>query len=63
MKRSRTEKQEALAGIVAAIVGLAIVSNAPTDLRPIATLVVIVVYFLGFLVLGYLRARRSGRRQ
>jgi hypothetical protein len=63
MKRSRTENQEALAGIVAAIVGLVIVSDAPTDLRPIAILVLIVVYVLGFLVLGYLRARRGGSRQ
>jgi uncharacterized membrane protein HdeD (DUF308 family) len=61
MKRSRTENQEALAGIVAAIIGLVIVSNAPTELRPLAILVVIAVYFIGFVVLGYRRARRGSR--
>jgi uncharacterized membrane protein HdeD (DUF308 family) len=61
MKRSRTENQEALAGIVAAIIGLVIVSNAPTDLRPLAILVDIAVYFIGFVVLGYRRARRRSR--
>jgi hypothetical protein len=62
MNRSRTENQEALAGVVAAIVGLFLVSNAPPDLRPLAILVVIAVYFAGFLGLAYLRARRGRDR-
>jgi hypothetical protein len=61
MNRSREEMQEAIAGVVAAIVGLFVVSLAPPDIRPLAILLAIAVYFLGFLVLGYLRARRTGR--
>jgi hypothetical protein len=53
---------EALAGVAAALIGLVVVSIAPTDLRPLAILVVVVVYFVGFLVLGYARARGAGDR-
>ena len=62
MKRSRSENQEALAGVVAAIVGLFLVSNAPADQRPLAILVVIVVYFIAFLVVARVRARRARNR-
>jgi hypothetical protein len=62
MKRSREETLEALAGVVAAIVGLFLVSLAPPDIRPLAILVAIAVYFVGFLVFGYLRARRTRNR-
>ena len=60
MKRSREETLEAVAGVVAAIIGLFLVSLAPTDIRPLAILLAIAVYFLGFLAFGYLRARRTG---
>lgn len=62
MNRSREETLEAVAGVVAAIVGLFLVSLAPTDIRPLAILLAIAVYFLGLLVLGYRRARRTGNR-
>ena len=62
MNRTRTETLEALAGVVAAIVGVIVVTLAPTDIRPFAVVVLVVVYFLAFLVFGYLRARRTGNR-
>ena len=59
MNRSRSETIEALAGIVAAIIGVTVVSLAPSDLRPIAMIVLVVVYFLAYLLRGYLN--RSSR--
>jgi hypothetical protein len=59
MKRSREETTEALAGIVAAIIGVIVVSLAPPDLRPAAIVVLVVVYFLAFLLRGYFN--RSSR--
>lgn len=48
MNRSRTEVQEALAGVVAAIVGVIVVTLAPSDLRPLAIVALVVVYFLAY---------------
>ena len=59
MKRSRAETMEALAGIVAAIIGVIVVSLAPPDLRPVAIVVLVVVYFLAYLLRGYFN--RSSR--
>jgi len=59
MKRSRAETMEALAGVVAAIVGVIVVSLAPSDLRPLAIVVLVVVYFLAYLLRGYFN--RSSR--
>ena len=59
MKRSRAETIEALAGIVAAIIGVIVVSLAPPDLRPVAIVVLVVVYFLAYLLRGYFN--RSSR--
>ena len=56
--RSRTETIETLAGVVAAIIGVAVVSVAPADVRPLAIIVLVVGYFLAFLVRGYLRRDR-----
>ena len=56
--RSRTETIETLAGVVAAIIGVAVVSVAPADVRPLAIIVLVVAYFLAFLVRGYLRGDR-----
>ncbi len=50
---------EALAGIVAAIIGVIVVSLAPPDLRPVAIVVLVVVYFLAYLLRGYFN--RSSR--
>lgn len=62
MKRSRTETVEALAGVLAAIVGVILVSLAPADLRPLAIVALVVVYVLGYLALGFMRARGPGNR-
>ena len=56
--RSRTEMIETLAGVVAAIIGVVLVSLAPADVRPLAIIVLVVGYFLAFLVRGYLRRGR-----
>ena len=56
MNRSRTETLEALAGVVAAIIGVIVLTLAPSDLRPLAIVVLVVVYFLAHVVRGYLRA-------
>jgi uncharacterized membrane protein YfcA len=53
---------ESLAGIVAAFVGVFLVSAAPSDLQPLAIVVLVVVYFLGFVVRGYIRAGRPRNR-
>ena len=53
---------EALAGVIAASVGVIVVSLAPPDLRPFAIVVLVVVYFLAFLVRGFLRRDRPGDR-
>jgi hypothetical protein len=55
MNRSRRETQEALAGVVAAIVGVIVVTLAPPDLRPVAIVALVVVYFLAYVVRGYVR--------
>jgi hypothetical protein len=57
MNRSRTEILEALAGVAAAIIGVIVVTLAPPDLRPIAIVALVVVYFLAFVVRGYFRSR------
>ena len=57
-RRSRTETIETLAGVVAAIIGVTVVSVAPADIRPLAIVVLVVGYFLAFLVRGYLRRGR-----
>jgi hypothetical protein len=62
MNRSRTETLEALAGVVAATVGVIVVTLAPSDLRPLAIVVLVVVYFLAYVVRGYLRAGGPGDR-
>ena len=72
MNRSRTETMEALIGVVAAIInmlkrlggslGVALVSVAPPDLRPIAIVVLVVIYFIGFLLRGFIRGDRPGDR-
>jgi hypothetical protein len=62
MNQSRTETLEALVGVVAAIIGVALVSVAPPDLRPLAIVVLVVVYFLGFLLRGFIRGDRPGDR-
>ena len=62
MTKSRTEMLEALVGVVAAIIGVALVSVAPPDLRPIAIVVLVVVYFLAYFARGYLRAGGPGGR-
>lgn len=62
MNRSRSETLEALAGVVAAIIGVIVVSLAPSDLRPIAIVVLVVVYFLAYLMRGYFRAGGPGDR-
>jgi hypothetical protein len=59
VNRSRSETLEALAGIVAAIIGVVVVSLAPSDLRPFAIVVLVVVYFLAYLLRGYFN--RSSR--
>jgi hypothetical protein len=62
MNRTRTETLEALAGVVAAIIGLIVVTLAPSDMRPFAIVVLVVVYFLAFVVRSYVRARGPGDR-
>jgi hypothetical protein len=62
MNRSRTETLEALAGVVAATVGVIVVTLAPPDLRPFAIVVLVVVYFLAYVLRGYLRAGGPGDR-
>ena len=62
MNRSRTETMEALVGVVAAIVGVIVVTLAPTDMRPFAIVVLVVVYFLAFVARSYVRARGPGDR-
>ena len=62
MSRSRTETLEALAGVVAATVGVIVVTLAPADLRPLAIVVLVVVYFLAYVVRGYLRSRAPDDR-
>lgn len=62
MNRSRTETLEALVGVVAAIIGVALVSVAPPDLRPIAIVVLVVVYFLAYVARGYVRGGGPGDR-
>jgi hypothetical protein len=62
MNRSRTETMEALAGVIAASVGVIVVTLAPPDLRPFAIVVLVVVYFLAYFVRGYLRARDGDDR-
>ena len=62
MNRSRAETLEALAGVVAATVGVIVVTLAPPDLRPLAIVVLVVVYFLAYVVRGYLRAGGRGDR-
>jgi len=62
MSRSRTETLEALAGVVAATVGVIVVTLAPADLRPFAIVVLVVVYFLAYVVRGYLRSRAPDDR-
>jgi membrane protein implicated in regulation of membrane protease activity len=59
MNRSRAETMEALAGVAAAIVGVIVVSLAPSDLRPVAIVVLVVVYFLAYLLRGFFN--RSAR--
>jgi hypothetical protein len=59
VNRSRSETLEAVAGIVAAIIGVVVVSLAPSDLRPFAIVVLVVVYFLAYLLRGYFN--RSSR--
>jgi hypothetical protein len=55
-RRSRREKLETLAGIIAAFVGVFLVSAAPEDIRLPVVLGVVAVYFLAYVVLGYIRA-------
>jgi len=55
-RRSRREKLETLAGAVAAVVGVFLVSGAPEDLRLFVLLAFGVLYFLAYVVLGYVRA-------
>jgi hypothetical protein len=55
MNRSPTETNEALAGVIAASVGVIVVTLAPPDLRPLAIVVLVVAYFLAYLLRGYLR--------
>ena len=62
MMRSRTEALEYIAGIVAAIIGVFLVSQAPSDLRPLAVIALVVLYFLGYVVRGYFRAGGPGDR-
>ncbi len=62
MKRSPTETMEALAGVIAASVGVIVVTLAPPDLRPFAIVVLVVVYFLAFVLRGYLRRDGPGDR-
>jgi hypothetical protein len=62
MNRSPTETMEALAGVIAASVGVIVVTLAPPDLRPLAIVVLVVVYFLAFVIRGYLRAGGPGDR-
>ena len=62
MNRSPTETMEALAGVIAASVGVIVVTLAPPDLRPYAIVLLVVVYFLAFVVRGYLRRDGPGDR-
>jgi hypothetical protein len=56
MNRSRTETTEALAGVIAASVGVIVVTLAPPDMRQLAIVVLVVVYFVAYLLRGYLHA-------
>ena len=60
MNRSPTESMEALVGVIAASVGVIVVTLAPPDLRPFAIVVLVVVYFLAYFARGYLRPRGPG---
>ena len=60
MKNARPEALETIAGVVAALIGVFLVSQAPADLRPVAIVVLVVIYFLAYVVRGYLRAGRPG---
>ena len=62
MNRSRTETLETLAGVAAAVVGVIVVAVAPSDLRPFAIVVLVVVYFLAYVVRAYLRSRAPDDR-
>jgi ABC-type phosphate transport system permease subunit len=62
MNRSPTETMEALAGVIAASVGVIVVTLAPPDLRPFAIVLLVVVYFLAYVVRGYLRRDGPGDR-
>ena len=62
MNRSPTETMEALAGVIAASVGVIVVTLAPPDLRPFAIAVLVVVYFLAFVLRGHLRRGGPGDR-
>jgi hypothetical protein len=53
---------EALAGVIAASVGVIVVTLAPPDLRPFAIVVLVVVYFLAYFLRGYLRGGGPGDR-
>ena len=55
MNRSPTETMEALVGVIAASVGVIVVTLAPPELRPFAIVVLVVVYFLAYFARGYLR--------
>jgi hypothetical protein len=62
MNRSRTETMEALAGVIAASIGVIIVTLAPPDMRQLAIVVLVVVYFLAYFARGYLRTGGPGDR-
>lgn len=62
MKTSRPEALATIVGIVAALIGVVLVSQAPADLRPFAIVLFVVIYFLAYVVRGYLRAGGDGDR-